>query len=43
MSAVSTVSSRYGTQDFMEPLDTPLVGEREWLAQIGAVLRAQGW
>lgn len=34
------VTVGYGTDDIMEPLDTPLVIEREWLRQVGAILRA---
>jgi putative hydrolase of the HAD superfamily len=39
--SVMQVSARYGTNDLMEPLDTPLVSEAEWLAQVGEVLQAQ--
>lgn len=41
MDAVMRVTARYGTSDLMEPLDTPLVPEREWLAQVGELLRAE--
>jgi putative hydrolase of the HAD superfamily len=33
--AVAAVTARYGTDDVMLPIDTPLVTEREWLRQIG--------
>ncbi|WP_151771499.1 HAD-IA family hydrolase [Streptomyces abyssomicinicus] len=39
--AVATVTARYGTDDIMEPIDTPLVGEEEWLREIGDVLEAE--
>jgi putative hydrolase of the HAD superfamily len=42
LTAVATVTARYGTDDFMLPLDTPLVTEDEWLRQIAAELDAQG-
>lgn len=32
--AAVSVTARYGTDDVMLPLDTPLVTEREWLRQI---------
>ncbi|MDT7729663.1 MAG: putative hydrolase of the superfamily [Actinomycetota bacterium] len=38
LGAVSTVSARYGTSDILEPLDTPLVDEQEWLRQVSEVL-----
>ncbi|MCT9930516.1 HAD family phosphatase [Planotetraspora sp. A-T 1434] len=38
--AVLKVTATYGTDDIMLPIDTPLVSESEWLAQIGEVLRA---
>ncbi|MEU7690680.1 HAD family hydrolase [Microbispora hainanensis] len=38
--AVLKVTATYGTDDIMLPIDTPLVTESEWLAQIGEVLRA---
>ncbi|MEU4519890.1 HAD family phosphatase [Amycolatopsis sp. NPDC024027] len=38
MAAVRAVGARYGTADFLEPLDTPLVSEKEWLAQVSEVL-----
>lgn len=41
MDAVLRVTRTYGTDDIMEPLDTPLVSEREWLAQIGEILRTE--
>ncbi|WP_256104943.1 HAD-IA family hydrolase [Streptomyces sp. ODS05-4] len=39
--ALATVTARYGTTDVMEPIDTPLVTEREWLAQVSEVLAAE--
>ncbi|KOX12431.1 HAD family phosphatase [Nocardiopsis sp. NRRL B-16309] len=39
--AVLTVTARYGTDDMMLPLDTPLVTEEEWLRQISDVLREE--
>jgi putative hydrolase of the HAD superfamily len=39
MRAVLTVTARYGTEDFMLPLDTPLVTEQEWLREVGTELR----
>jgi putative hydrolase of the HAD superfamily len=41
LDAVLRVTRSYGTDDIMEPLDTPLVSEREWLAQVGDVLRTE--
>ena len=41
MAAMGKVTARYGTDDPMEPLDTPLVTEAEWLAEVTAVLRAE--
>jgi putative hydrolase of the HAD superfamily len=41
LDAVLRVTASYGTQDLMEPLDTPLVPESEWLAKIGAILAAE--
>ncbi|OZM79637.1 HAD family phosphatase [Pseudonocardia sp. MH-G8] len=32
--AAATVTARYGTDDVMLPLDTPLVSEQEWLREI---------
>jgi putative hydrolase of the HAD superfamily len=32
--AAAAVTARYGTDDVMLPLDTPLVTEREWLRQV---------
>jgi putative hydrolase of the HAD superfamily len=32
--AAARVTARYGTDDVMLPIDTPLVSEREWLQQI---------
>jgi putative hydrolase of the HAD superfamily len=40
MAATMKVTARYGTDDIMLPLDTPLVTEDEWLAQVRAVLLA---
>jgi len=40
MTALGKVTARYGTDDFMLPIDTPLVSESEWLKQIGEVLAA---
>jgi putative hydrolase of the HAD superfamily len=39
MDAVLTVTAGFGTGDIMEPIDTPLVSEEEWLARISAVMR----
>ncbi|WP_432134812.1 MULTISPECIES: HAD family hydrolase [unclassified Streptomyces] len=39
--AVATVTARYGTTDIMEPIDTPLVTEEEWLREIGDVLESE--
>ncbi|HEY3607359.1 MAG TPA: HAD family phosphatase [Pseudonocardiaceae bacterium] len=36
--AAATVSARYGTSDILEPLDTPLVGEQEWLGYMSEAL-----
>jgi putative hydrolase of the HAD superfamily len=36
--AMMKVASSYGTDDIMLPIDTPLVSEPEWTAQIAAVL-----
>ncbi|MDH6225239.1 MULTISPECIES: HAD-IA family hydrolase [Streptomyces] len=41
LQAVATVTARYGTDDIMEPIDTPLVSEGEWLREIGDVLEAE--
>ena len=41
MAATMKVTARYGTDDIMLPLDTPLVSEDEWLAQVRAVLREE--
>ncbi|ETK36536.1 HAD-IA family hydrolase [Microbispora corallina] len=38
--AILKVTASYGTDDIMLPIDTPLVSEPEWVAQIGEVLRA---
>ena len=38
MSAVKTVSARYGTSDILEPLDTPMVDEQEWMRQVSDAL-----
>ncbi|MFH9731190.1 HAD family hydrolase [Streptomyces sp. NPDC017260] len=38
--ALATVTARYGTEDIMEPIDTPVVTEEEWLREIGDVLQA---
>jgi putative hydrolase of the HAD superfamily len=40
MTAVGKVTARYGVDDPMEPLDTPLVTEAQWLAEVAAVMRA---
>jgi putative hydrolase of the HAD superfamily len=40
LTAVLKVTASYGTDDILLPIDTPLVTEEEWLAQIGAVLYA---
>lgn len=33
--AATAVSARYGTDDIMLPLDTPLVTEQQWLREVG--------
>ncbi|GLW11240.1 haloacid dehalogenase [Microtetraspora sp. NBRC 13810] len=38
LAAVLEVTARYGTDDIMLPLDTPLVTEDEWIRQIAEVL-----
>ncbi|GHB11945.1 HAD family hydrolase [Streptomyces chryseus] len=38
--ALVKVTARYGTADIMEPIDTPLVSEEEWLDQVSEVLAA---
>ncbi|WP_255305988.1 HAD-IA family hydrolase [Streptomyces sp. Wb2n-11] len=38
--ALGKVTARYGTTDIMEPIDTPLVSEEEWLGQVSDVLAA---
>jgi putative hydrolase of the HAD superfamily len=38
LAAILKVTATYGTDDVMLPIDTPLVTEEEWLAQIGQVL-----
>ncbi|WP_312870778.1 HAD family hydrolase [Streptomyces himalayensis] len=38
--ALVKVTARYGTTDIMEPIDTPLVSEEEWLGQVSDVLAA---
>lgn len=40
LQALGKVTARYGTTDVMEPIDTPLITEEEWLAQISEVLAA---
>lgn len=39
--AVLEVTARYGTDDMMLPLDTPLVTEDEWLRQVVEVLERE--
>jgi putative hydrolase of the HAD superfamily len=39
--AIIKVTESYGTDDYMEPIDTPLVTEQEWLRQIGDILVAE--
>ncbi|MBV2154806.1 HAD family phosphatase [Kitasatospora sp. SUK 42] len=41
MSALGKVSARYGTDDFMLPIDTPLITEAQWLQEIAEVLHAE--
>jgi putative hydrolase of the HAD superfamily len=36
--AIGVVTASFGTEDVMEPIDTPLVTEREWLGMVDAVL-----
>jgi putative hydrolase of the HAD superfamily len=38
VAAMIKVAASYGTDDIMLPIDTPLVSEPEWVAQIAAVL-----
>jgi putative hydrolase of the HAD superfamily len=38
LTAMAAVGARYGAADPLEPLDTPLVSEAEWLAQVSAEL-----
>ncbi|MCG3041319.1 HAD family phosphatase [Streptomyces sp. S1A] len=38
--ALGKVAARYGTTDVMEPIDTPLVSEEEWLRQVSKALEA---
>lgn len=40
LTAILTVTASYGTDDVMLPIDTPLVSEAEWLAQVGEALYA---
>ncbi|MCX4663518.1 HAD family hydrolase [Streptomyces uncialis] len=40
LQALGKVTARYNTTDVMEPIDTPLITEEEWLAQISEVLAA---
>ncbi|MFC5829633.1 HAD family hydrolase [Nonomuraea insulae] len=42
LTAVAAVTARYGTDDFMLPLDTPLITEDEWLRQMAAELAGLG-
>src|SRR5690606_16947881 len=41
LEAVLEVTARYGTDDIMLPLDTPLVTEEEWIRQVAEVLSAK--
>lgn len=36
--AMTKAAARYGTDDFMEPLDTPLVSMEEWSAEVEHIL-----
>jgi putative hydrolase of the HAD superfamily len=38
LAAMAAVAARYGVRDPLEPLDTPLVSEQEWLRQVSAEL-----
>lgn len=40
LNAVLKVTASFGTDDILLPIDTPLVTEEEWLAQIGEALYA---
>ncbi|TQM32103.1 HAD family hydrolase [Nocardia bhagyanarayanae] len=40
--AIAEVTATFGTEDMMLPLDTPLIGEDEWLDLVRAALRRQG-
>ncbi|WP_159943608.1 MULTISPECIES: HAD family phosphatase [unclassified Nocardiopsis] len=39
LTVIGEVTESFGTSDYMEPIDTPMVTEAEWLARIGALLR----
>jgi putative hydrolase of the HAD superfamily len=39
LTVIGEVTEEFGTDDYMEPIDTPLVTEAEWLERIGARLR----
>lgn len=41
LEAVLEVTARYGTDDIMLPLDTPLVTEEEWIRQVAEALSAK--
>ena len=40
--AMRLVAARYGTEDIMEPLDTPMVAASDWSREVEAVLAEQG-
>ncbi|MEV2274694.1 HAD family phosphatase [Nocardiopsis sp. NPDC049922] len=39
LTVIGEVTESFGTDDYMEPIDTPIVTEAEWLARIGVLLR----
>lgn len=41
--ATLKVAREFGTDDIMEPVDTPLVSEREWIRRISDVLVGEGY
>jgi len=41
LTAMAAVAGRYGTNDIMEPLDTPMVSEDEWARQMESEVRSR--
>ncbi|MFL1375916.1 MULTISPECIES: HAD family hydrolase [unclassified Nocardiopsis] len=39
LTVIGEVTESFGTDDYMEPIDTPIVTEAEWLDRIGVLLR----